>query len=366
MSLQSASSRQRMRGFTLIEIMVGVAIGMLGLIVVMQIASLSEGQKRSTTGSGDAQTGGAIAMFGLQGDVRLGGYGISEQRLIGCNVLLRAGVTLNAMAPATINHASIPAGDPNTDTLLVAYGNANGSSQGDGIATQPATNSYSVQAPMAFSGNDRVIAVPAIRATPCNLILDSVATIVGPNVGVVTGVAPMSGGTLFNMGQVPRVQVYAVRNGNLTVCDYMANDCGAVGNVASTTVWTPIANNIVSLRAQYGRDTTAPTMDAIVDTYDQTTPTTACGWGRVSAIRVVLVARNAQYEKTAVTAAAPVWEGSTADTTNTPTNPTAVPIDLTLSPGGAANPDWQNHRYKVFQTVIPLRNVAWLGVQTGC
>jgi type IV pilus assembly protein PilW len=114
----------------------------------------------------------------------------------------------------------------------------------------------------------------------------------------------------------------------------------------------PIANDIVSMRAQYGRDTTA-VMDGVVDTYDQTTPTTGCGWIKTSALRLVLVARNGQPEKTAVTAAAPTWAGGTINLTAT--NST-VPAGFT----------WQNFRYKVFQTAIPLRNITSMGAVAGC
>ncbi len=89
-------------------------------------------------------------------------------------------------------------------------------------------------------------------------------------------------------------------------------------------------------------------MDAIVDTYNQTTPTTECGWARMRAVQVVLVARSAQLEKDNVTAAAPAWAGS------------APAIDL------SADADWQRYRYKTFETVVPLRNIAWLGVQKNC
>src|SRR5512146_2394536 len=98
-------------GFTLVETVVGMVIGMLGLIIMMQVFSLSESQKRSTTGSGDATSGGAIAMYGLQRDLRQAGFGASDPKMLGCSLLLRAGVTLNAIAPLTINHAGIPAGD---------------------------------------------------------------------------------------------------------------------------------------------------------------------------------------------------------------------------------------------------------------
>ncbi len=380
----SISRRCSCNGFSLVEIMVGMVIGMLGLIIMMQVFSLSEEQKRSTTGGGDAQSSGAIAMFGLQRDIRQAGSGTSDVRLLGCNLQLRAGppvVALNPLAPLTINHAGIPAGDANTDTLLLVYSGTNGSPQGDSIASQPASagasntpDVYRMATPTAFTAADLVIATPQNRATPCTLGLTTVIC-VGNDCGVPlnptnlavtagTGVANMTAGILFNFGQAPRVVAYAIRGGALTQCDYMVNDCGLAGNAGNAAIWVPIAGNIVSMRAQYGRDTSA-TMDGIVDVYDQTTPAPApppttvpiyeCKWARISALRVALVARSANFEKTEVTdagtgtAPAPTWEGS-ADNA------------IVLS----ANTDWRHYRYKVIQTVVPLRNLTWQGVPTGC
>lgn len=339
-------------GFSLVEIMVGMVIGMLGIIVMMQIFSLSEGQKRTTTGGSDAQNAGAIALYGLQRDIRQSGYGISNFRLIGCDVLLRPGVTLTAMAPTTIYPAGmasplIPAGDANTDSLLVVYGNTNGSPQGDGI-TATSTTSYPVQTPTSFIAGENVIALPQARPTPCSLTLTQVTGVASPSVTVATGAAMTNGATLYNLGQAPRMLAYSIRGGNLTVCDFTVNDCSSAANVGNPAIWVSIASNIVSMRAEYGRDANTP-MDAIVDVFDQTTPTTACGWVKASAVRLALVARSGQYEKTAVTASAPAWLGSAG-----------TPINL------SADTNWQNYRYKVFQTVVPMRNVVWMGVQTGC
>lgn len=341
------NTSRRTGGFSLVEILVGMTIGMLGILVIFQVFSLFEGQNRTTSGSGDAQTNGTIAAYWMERDIRQGGYGISSINLLGCNVLLRTGVTLAATAPVTINHASIPAGDANTDTVLVVYGNSSSSTEGDGITQQPTATVYAVMTPTAFTAGDRVIAEPSTRPAPCSLTLDQVSGApAGSNVTVTTGQAGVANGTLYNLGQTPKVLAYAIRGGNLTVCDYMANDCGSAGGTGNSSVWVPISSNIVSLRAQYGRDTSGPPMDAIVDAYDQTTPTTACGWARASAVRIGLLARNGQYDKDNVTTSAPTWAGGS----------------FTLS----ADADWQHYRYKVFQTVVPIRNVTWMGVQTGC
>lgn len=339
-------------GFSLVEIMVGMVIGMLGIIVMMQIFTLAEGQKRTTTGGSDAQNNGAIALYGLQRDIRQSGYGISNLRLIGCNVLLRPGLTLTAMAPTTIYPAGmanplIPAGDANTDSLLVVYSNTNGSPQGDGI-TATSTTSYPVQTPTSFVAGENVIALPQTRPTPCGLTLTQVVSVASPSVTVATGAAMTNGATLYNLGQAPRMLAYAIRGGNLTVCDFTVNDCSAAANTGNPAIWVSIASNIVSMRAEYGHDANTP-MDAIVDVFDQVTPATACNWAKTSAVRLVLVARSGQYEKTAVTTNAPGWLGSAG-----------TPVILT------ADANWQNYRYKVFQTVVPIRNVVWMGVQAGC
>jgi type IV pilus assembly protein PilW len=154
-----------------------------------------------------------------------------------------------------------------------------------------------------------------------------------------------------------------VRNGNLTVCDYMTADCGAAIPLVGTNpnpdqaIWRPVANNVVSLRAEYGRDTSAP-MNGTADVFDQTAPTTNCAWARTSAVRLALVARSAQFEKENVTLAAPQWQGTGSAT--------PVLLNVSQNPDGSANALWQRYRYRVFETLVPLRNVAWMGVPQGC
>lgn len=345
----SAMSRHpaRSAGFSLIEILVGVGIGMIGILVIMQVFTISEGQRRTTSTGGDAQTTGAIALFTMERDIRQGGYGLASVNLLGCNVALPNGPTVPA-APVVVNPAGVPAGDANTDVIAVFYGNANAAIEGDFIVQQPAATTYMVRTPSTFTSGDFVIAAPTPPPAPCNLTL---AQIIAPptttTVSVNSGQAGAANGTLFDLGQLPRVLVYAVRSGNLTVCDFTQSNC--TGGVGDNTIWSPVAENIVSLRAEYGRDTSGPPMDGIADVYDQTTPTTACGWVRASALRIALVARSGQYDKNNVTTAAPTWAGTAT-----------TPIDL------SGDGNWQHYRYKIFQTVVPLRNIAWMGALTGC
>jgi type IV pilus assembly protein PilW len=379
MSKQTVRSKRHQAGFSIVEIMIAVAIGMIAMVTVMQIFGASEAKKRITTGGNDAQMGGVLALTTLQRDVQQAGLGLTTMQVLGCNLTLRAGVTLNGLAPVTINHPSIPGGDSNTDTLLVVYGASNGAPEGIRIVTQPDTKVYAVATPPAFSKDDWVIAAPVARPATCVLALDKVTTAAATTT-VLTGGDGMAGGALYNLGhdtndsaRGPQFLAYAVRKGNLTVCDFMVNNCAdaAAAQKADTAIWTPIASNIVSLRAQYGRNA-ANAMDAGIDIYDQTFPVStdkayACKIARISAVRLALVARTGDFDKTAPTKDAPVWEGSVADN---PKGSAAAPINLEDTekknqplPEGAT---WQNYRYRVFQTVVPIRATMWLEPQKGC
>lgn len=340
---------RRMAGFGLVEIMVAMLIGMFGVLIMMQVLTVSEEQKRTTTSGNDAMNEGVLALYALQSDVRMSGYGITDAKILGCSLVLRAGVTLASLSPVSINPAQITGADANTDTLLVFSSNSYGTPQGDVVIGAGNT----MQTPSAFVVNDWVVVAPAVRPAPCTLTLDRVSNVVASTLTLASGVTANAGDTIFNLGQSYRAMGYAVRNGSLTSCDYT----NAGVNCATAGDWNAIASNIASLRAQYGRDTTAGAMDTFVDVYDQATPANLCGWARVSALRLALVARSVQMEKAEVTGAAPVWDGSAA---GNPPGSTAAPFVLT----GDAN--WKYYRYRVFQTQVPIRNMTWMGATTGC
>jgi type IV pilus assembly protein PilW len=375
--------RQHNDGFSLVELMVGVAIALIAVLAIMEVFSVFEGQKRTTTAGGDAQTTGTIGLYMMERDLRQGGYGLASLSLLGCSA--RAynesrtppEFTLTPIAPITINAPTIPAGDAGTDTVAVTYGSSSGLGGGVPFEQQSgASAEYKVANRAGFQVGEFVIASEPGKDCTIAQITDLPASgscgagggtgqtdIVIHNAGMFRdpeqncenvpshwnkpgGLGVTYGqGMLFDMGRLPNAFVYAVRNGNLTVCDMLEQDCADAAKTGDATVWVPVASNIVSLQAQYGRDTSVP-MDGSVDLYDKTTPTTPCGWARMPVVRIGLVARSAQYEKGVATTVQPTWAGGTF-TINT-------------------LPDWNHYRYKTFQTVVPLRNVIWMGAQGSC
>jgi type IV pilus assembly protein PilW len=347
--------------------MVGIVIGMIAIVVVMQALLNSDAGKRLEASGNDAQTTGAIAMNTVLRDVRQAGQGFSNGYLLGCQLTLWNGRVLSSLAPVTINPAGIPAGDANTDTVLVVGGATNGSPDGDLVTGQTTQAVYTMATPTTFSNGDVVVERPVATSAPptCALTSETILSVdtTALTVTVGTGVAGMGNGKLYNLGQSTRLtaSVYAVRNGNLTVCDYTQNNCADSTLTGSSSVWVPVADNIVSLRAQYGRDTNAGSMTGVVDTWDQTTPSAAatppgvlCGWFRIQALRFVVVARSTQYDKDSGYTFNPAnltWAG----TSTTP----AAAVDVS----GLA--DYQKYHYKLFQTTVPLRNIGWQGAQAG-
>jgi type IV pilus assembly protein PilW len=114
---------------------------------------------------------------------------------------------------------------------------------------------------------------------------------------------------------------------------------------------TPIVPDILDLQAQYGIENTA--LVPPIEWVDATGAT----WGapsianarRIKAVRIAVLALNSEYQK-------PPPSGVCDATTDAMrANWSAW---ATLTPFGVA-PDFHCYRYKVFESVIPLRNILW-------
>jgi hypothetical protein len=159
---------------------------------------------------------------------------------------------------------------------------------------------------------------------------------------------------LFDLGQLRR-RNFAIVNNNLRATDSLLSD--------GTTSTLDVVDGIVDMRAQYGKDnginngtitnTAYVANDGIIDGYDTTAPVTAADWAQVLAVRVGVLARIGNFEKPSVsggncdaTTVLPTWSGSAASPFN------AVDIATVTS-------EARCFRYRVFETVVPLRNMIW-------
>ena len=331
----------------MVELMVGMVIALLGTLAIFQVFALSEGQKRSTTSASDSQQNGSLALLSIERDIRQAGYGIFDASLLGCNVSLydkvRGGNYSFPMAPVVITQT---ANKP--DAIAIMYSDSELQVESVGIQGMTgATADITTNNRFGFGVGDLIVVgepgQPCSVAQVSGLPMGAAQTndLSHANTGATrfnsaTGVAMAytAAARVLTLGQAPANNAYTIDSAfKLQMTSNLTGDAVAV------------ADDIVDMKAQYGKDTDG---DTFVDTYDNVTPTTPAGWAQVRAIRIAVLARSALLEKNPVTQGGSItlWATSTvAPTTTGPTHALAA-ADL-------------YYRYKVYETIVPIRNVIW-------
>ena len=75
--MQNAITRKQ-RGFTLIELMVGMALGLLASLAIFTAVTSFETQRRVTAAGADMQQNGLLALYFLEQDLRMAGFGLID------------------------------------------------------------------------------------------------------------------------------------------------------------------------------------------------------------------------------------------------------------------------------------------------
>lgn len=376
--------RRCARGVSLIELMVGLLIGLLAVLVISQVLFAVEGQKRTTTSGADAQLTGTLALYTLQRELEMAGYGLTTSQLgLGCtirslNFTATNGGANRPLAPVIITNGASVA----PDTIRIFSSSKPSFSvptrvssdhplSGAGVTEFGVNNTIGVVAGTATVTGDLMIAVPAApdATNTCTVFrangTGSVAgaTIAhnsgGTDTGAWNGPAQANllalfpaagypaGSYLVNLGAGLVDRTYSIVSGNLQLAEF--------DTPTRTLVTNDLFPQVANLQAYYGKDTTG---DGSIDSYDTVTPTTPAGWAQVIAVRVAVVVRSTQYEKDEVTTAAPVWDlGSTPTVTDTSKVTCGTSQCLSIPVDGVT--DWKHYRYKLYDTVVPLRNLVW-------
>jgi Tfp pilus assembly protein PilW len=369
--------RRPQRGMSLIEILVGVLIGMIAIIVIFQVLAVYEDRKRTATGAGDAQSTGAIALYMLDRDVRMGGYGFGNADAMGCVVKafdVKTGTGVDfTLAPVVI---SKPNGAEGPDSIVSLYGNSMlfaarkaftsstdttkvmqsgnrpGFLRGD-LAVVTTTPAPATCALIEVTDNTDIDTVTLGHAEDGTYTSDYSATaatvrynkIGGPGVSFTQGFA-------YNLGPSPTRTVWSINSNRLSFTDSLHSDSGAI----------QVADGVVNMKAEYGIDANNNNQ---LEQNEWTTadPITPAGWQALRAVRVALLLRSGQWDRS-VCSTNPQW---TSGTSGTPTLTNFVMRNVDGSndafvdcDGVAADPNnWRTYRYRVYETVIPLRNMIW-------
>lgn len=381
------------RGFSLVELMVSVAIGMLALMFATRLITSGERNRQAALGGSDSMQNGMLAMFSISGDAAQAGFGLNDPIIAGCNTIMgdtggyqlaratRGGATVQPLAAAVIE----PGGaGPDRITLY------SGSSLG-GTGTLRLTSDYSGgtridvdRIPYGFAQGDVVLVAPETVGGDCalaQLSSDPAALPPPPDqqfVMISGGAAyrfnsgslgaSFAGGAarIFNLGPLASLSfhTWSVSDGFLRL---RATDMAGAGE------GTSVADNIVSIKAQYGFDTrdaaafrpesglkVAQWSGEMIDADGDGVAGGAGDYQRVVALRLAVVARGKAPERpdpatgacTATTAPQELF------TTEEPSGVTPAPVTVNLGvPGDPVN--WRCYHYRVFETIVPIRNASW-------
>ena len=374
---RTQSRKPRSGGFSLIEILVGIVIGMVGLLVIFKTVATWDSHTRSTTSGGDAQVSGTLAMFNLERDIKQAGlgFGTASPTVLGCAVKGTDSLKSRALDfpfyPVLITPGA-SAGEP--DRIDVLYGNSAYFGR-NGEVTDSTTTTKKLKRRAGFRGSDvAVIANPATAPTACDLIQIADATnadnvtvshaagTVIPDAAYVgasttsrfNGVSAGSygfGSSMYNLGTTPTLNRWQISGRALTRTDYLSDNAAL-----------EVADGVINMQAQYGVD--ANNDNTISDT-EWVDPSAAAptDWTKVRAIRVAILVRSSQFEKPPTEAASATAPAVTA---TAPKPSWASGSFLMTNINGSADSEttavpnnWRYYRYRVYEKVIPLRNVVW-------
>lgn len=405
--------QRRHKGFSLVEIMVGLMIGVVAMIIIMQVFSVTEGTKRTTTGGADAHTNGATSLYLIERDLRMAGWGLEPWLYLGkqmvagvqsyepgcttlrtyCDGSAACGGSTGAIAGFSLAGVTIQEGGANPDALTVRFFSNPGA---DNFI--PSTNMEFLSdngiPPKTLPTKSLTVASAAGCSGPTNAVTKtggSLLLISDPTNGVCTvmqatkitlplppaqpfstiehdggdGYNPSAGWPAPTPTSSARISCFSpAANGpvfrrtysvDVTTRQLVKTDNTVVPAVANE----PVASGIFDLQAQYGiAPDSVQEVNAWVNAsgeWANPAPATLGGAGRlqrIKAVRVAVLARSSQYEKpdsagicsattAAMTALWPKWNGvAVFNTANYPAG-------------------WDCYRYKVLETISPLRNVIW-------
>jgi type IV pilus assembly protein PilW len=381
--LRTARSKRAQAGFSIVELMVGTVVAMLAILVIFNAFAMFEGQKRSTSTTNDVQATGMLALQALERDMRMAGYGLTVNNKVISNILACQTMT-TYQTSGTVSVPFMPisitagASAQSSDSITALYSTSAFASTPAMLSSAIATSSDDLAVNNTagtgiFSNGDYfLIAQPlASPVKPCVRMRVTGTTNLGASIKLLsastdpanppsaTNILPTGGfddsvsspAVVINMGNMPRPQ-YTASGGNLTYQDLNAG-----------TAAVALASGVVAFKAQYGISDVATANSQAVTQWVPATSNAAGTWNaptaamipKIKAVRVAIVVRSALLEKDNVTGTC----NNNAGTNNGPcawsdTSTNKAPlIDLS----GDAN--WQRYRYRVFETIIPLRNVIW-------
>jgi type IV pilus assembly protein PilW len=355
----------RPHGFTLIEMMVSIAVALFATLAIFQSFAVSEGYRRTATSGGDASFSGAVGTYLMDLDLRMGGYGLNTATYLGCTTTASdqgppvRGFTFT-LAPVQIT----PGVGTAPDSITVVSSSTSmmpGPISFSAAMTSP-TDNYTVSSAYGVLQGDALVL--AQSGLGCTLVEASNTATTGasgqntikhatgasgrynPSGGI--GPAYGTSAVVMDFGPTPTINTYHIQN-DVTKPNFNSL---LVDQLFAGQLSQPVAANVVQMRALYGKSSTG---NGVVDTWNSLAPATSTDWANVLAIRIAVVARSAQPEKPDPTSNLCTTTTATPSVTWDDGSSTNLDVSAT-APNG---PAWQCYRYRVFHVTSSLRNLIW-------
>ncbi|MEO7339217.1 MAG: PilW family protein, partial [Caldimonas sp.] len=382
MRARTPLSRRRLSaGLSLVEILVGVAIGLIGIVAIFQAVAVWTKHTQTTSSGGDAQVAGTLALFSIERDLKQAGHGFGRAAapVMGCQVAatdttpprafpfgLRA-VEIAASAGGAPDRISMLAGDSSfyveeqtfTDSTATTkkLRRRGGFKRGDlaVVAVNPGASAATASCELIEVNDD---------TDPNNYIGHSTAPYVSfyggasapavaPRFNSAASAPVFLSGTIYNLGPRPRLDEWRIQNSRLIRTELLFD----------STVARQIAEGVINLKAEYGVDSNG---DGQISATEWVTAAPS-DWRSLLAIRVAVLVRSRQYERNGDPGASGVRAVTpTARNPNYFGDPTRTFLMTNVDGStdsfddATADPNnWRYYRYRVYERVIPLRNMLW-------
>jgi type IV pilus assembly protein PilW len=340
-----------------------------------------------------------LALYSLSNDAAQAGWGLNDTLVAGCNTSFTDAngyaldtLTVGGVASTPLAAVLIQSNGANPDRISLYTGTSEaavGSVKTAGkITAGDVVIPTSTASPYGFAVGDVLLVAPE-PATAANsrcsvvqmsgtlpvpkndwLTIAAGATMRFNPAGGMPNAYALGGGRVFNLGRPERLSfhTWSLAGGVLLL--------RATDLAGAETAPVSVIDNIVSIKAQYGFDA------RVLPNYNPALPPTGNGmqvtqWSstmidadsdgtvgdpgdfqRVAAVRLAVVARAKSVEKPGPggctsTATLPTVFGTAA-----PAAVAAVPVQVNVAVTGDTI-DWKCYRYRVFETIVPIRNAQW-------
>lgn len=385
-------SSRRQSGISLIEIMIGLTIALITTLMLSQIMGLWWNQRKTTDSAAEGQNQGLTSMVLMEQAIRSAGYGTQIGTLLKCTTRY-AYVGTNGACPNTSSTCEDPTfagagfgaaiapliiadGGTNgeADQILVRNGKGNisfglttidktmppGSSEIDvNSVTGFETNTFSVLYD-PDTGNCTRFDLTHKQNSAVKLQQNPGNNDNGTTYNPATSYQNDHGYPTYGNGD------YIIKLGSDVITStYSVDETNRQLKLADASMRIATANytlgeNIVNMQAQYGVKATGSSSFSWKDAIDNGTDTYAAATLAsdsssltkiltLQAVKLAVVGRVPKRESGIVTTACSgfssgicIWSG------------TKVRLD-----GGAGGTEWQHYKYRVYESVIPLRNTIW-------